>query len=178
MDWDENPTDAFHAILCEGYKYSIVEDCIGIQNTYSLAHKSGYSITNNIISRNSNTGVLLLNPIVHLVMPVSPNITNITIEGNGNCNIGLWVYAQDAQLQKVNVSNIVTSGCKYDMVAQSDTGVINEININNLASSGASIASLALAATATDKIYTANISNISAGEVTGQIIDAHRQLIC
>ncbi|HBV0130769.1 TPA: hypothetical protein L4R26_001028 [Escherichia coli] len=70
------------------------------------------------------------------------------------------------------MSGIVTSGCKYDIVAQADTGVINEININNLASSGASIASLALVATATDKIYTTNISNISAGEVSGQIIDA------
>ncbi len=166
-----NPTDAFHAILCEGYKYSIVEDCIGIQNTYSLAHKSGYSITNNIISRNSNTGVIVKSDSAFGDASFS-NITNITIEGNGNCNIGLWIYAQDAQLQKVNLSGIVTSGCKYDIVAQADTGVINEININNLASSGASIASLALVATATDKIYTTNISNISAGEVSGQIIDA------
>lgn len=166
-----NPTDAFHSILCEGYKYSIIEDCIGIQNTYSLAHKSGYSITNNIISRNSNTGVIVKSDSAFGDASFS-NITNITIDGNENCNIGLWVFAQDAQLQKVNVSNIVTSGCKYDMVVQSDTGVINEININNLASSGASIASLALVANAVDKIYTANISNISAGEVTGQIIDA------
>ena len=166
-----NPTDAFHAILCEGYKYSIIEDCIGMQNTYSLAHKSGYSITNNIISRNSNTGVIVKSDSAFGDASFS-NITNITIDGNGNCNIGLWVFAQDAQLQKVNVSNIVASGCKYDMVVQADAGVINEININNLASSGASIASLALVANAADKIYTANISNISAGEVTGQIIDA------
>ncbi|EML8904807.1 hypothetical protein HV332_06815 [Escherichia coli] len=165
-----NPSDAYHAILCEGYKYSTVRDIIGCQNLYGYAQKCNYSVSSGVVVKNNQNGIIIKSDSVFGDGSQSI-LSDVVIDGNGLTSIGVWAFSQDAQLQKVNISNVSSSGCSYDIVVQAEH-VINEININNVAASSSRIASICLAGTAVDKIYTANISNVAIGEAAGMLIDA------
>lgn len=158
----KNKTDAFHALLFESYQKVTGGNIHGINNLFSCVIKCKDVNLTSVYGTNSQSRGLYLKSDNVFGRSWYINIDNVIVDGNASTGQGLYVQSDGAQLDKVNLGNVLVRG--YAAPAEvnlSGAGVgINEINIDNLTLVDATSNALQLVAGA-GFVYNCKITNLS-----------------
>lgn len=162
-------TDAFHGILVEGYEQSWVRECVGVRNQFSYAIKSrSVAFEGNRAIEGQNGAIIKSDSGVAGGSATSLNISDFNHQGSANSVHSLRVLSDNAQLQRLNISGVNSSGVDRVLTIEATTA-INEVNVSNVNSDN--IRKFGIVTSGS--IFNVNLSNINMVEIedyAGQLL--------
>lgn len=155
-------TDAFHACLVEGYDAAHISDVTGAYNLFGVAIKSRNVVAKGLITYSCDTG-LIIKSDAEFSTAKNVVVTGHVNVGNGVCSQGVWLIATTAQMERILVSNLESTGSAINCrINGSTAGVVNDIVVNGVSYSGATYADFVIDGGASGKLYNVSLNGVSA----------------
>ncbi len=156
-----SPTDAYHSCLIEGYDAVHVSDVTGAYNLFGVALKSRNVVAKGLITYSCDTG-LIIKSDAEFSTAKNVVVTGHVNVGNGVCSQGVWIIATTAQMERILVSNLESTGTQINCRINASSGVANDIVINGVNYSGATYADFVIDGGASGKLYNVSLNGVSA----------------
>lgn len=157
-----SPTDAYHSCLIEGYDAVHVSDVTGAYNLFGVALKSRNVVAKGLITYSCDTG-LIIKSDAEFSTAKNVVVTGHVNIGNGVCSQGVWLTATTAQMERILISNLESTGSMINCRINGATaGVVNDIVVNGVNYSGATYADFVIDGSASGKLYNVSLTGISA----------------
>lgn len=144
----KDPSDAFHAVLIEGYAKLTGSNIVAAHNLFGVVIKCEDVQLDKIYTYRSQNDGLFLKSDTTFGQVKRANINSVIVDGNGGQVFGVRIQSDDARIDKINIGEIIVQNCQRSYIAEvlGANGVgINEINIDNFLSINASVRDIDLA---------------------------------
>ena len=124
--------DAFHGILVEGYENAWLSECVGVRNQFAIAVKSRNMEVDGCRAIEGQNGIIIKSDTGTSGGSASNvNLSNFNHEGSLNSEFSVRVLSDNAQLQRLNISNVNATGTDR-VIALEATTALNEVNISGI----------------------------------------------
>ena len=135
----KNPSDAFHALLFESYQKVTGGNIHGINTLFSCVIKCKDVNLSSVYGQNSQSRGLYLKSDTTFGKSWYINIGNVIVDGNGQSGQGLYIQSDGADMENVNIQNVLIRGYAAPVEANvtgSGTAV-KSVNMGNVTLIGA-----------------------------------------